>query len=183
MRAISTSRIAACLLAAGLVGCASTAPRLAAPEGGYCFRIGPTYRAHLTCTTAPIPSAAVEAEAKRFEPVPDEATLYVVRRRWADAVNRIPIRVDDQVTVDTIPNSFVRVRLPAGIHVVSMSWRGSTETRTIDIKAGDLRFVEIDGAVWSWSQHYAWADGDAEGARQRALKSKLIADVHLDPRR
>lgn len=31
----------------------------------------------------------------------------------------------------------------------------------------------------AWGSSYGWADGDAEGARNRALKAKLIADLRL----
>lgn len=182
MRATKTPRIVAAVLAVTLAGCASPPPAPAAPDGGHCFKIGRSYRPTRTCTTAAIPPADLEAEAKRFETVAGMATVFVVRRRWADTVHLVPLTIDGRAGADTIPHSVVRLRLSPGLHQLSVRWQGHSETLDIDARAGELRFVEIDGAAWAWNTRYRWSTDDPDGARQRALKSKLIADVRLDPR-
>lgn len=169
--------IVAALLAAALAGCASPPPAADAPDGGHCFKVGPSYKPKRTCTTVTIPSSDVEAEAKRFEVTAEMATVFVVRRRWADAVHLVPLSIDGRVGVDTIPHSFVRLRLSPGPHQLSLHWQGHAETLQMDVRPGELRFVEIDGAAWAWDTRYRWSTDDPDGARQRALKSRLISDL------
>lgn len=148
-------------------------------DGTYCYRIGKTYRQKLTCTAVPVPSEAVEASAKRFEPSPGTAALYVVRSRWSDTTNRVPVSVDDRTPVMTIPASLVRIRLQPGNHQIALDWEGQRQAKSFTVAAGEVLFVEIDGSVWAWGARYGWAEPDAAGARQRASKSKLIADFDL----
>ena len=161
-----------------LAGCASP-PRIVEPDGTYCFRIGKTNRQWRTCTTTPIPSEVAEADAKRFEAQTDLATLYVVRRRWADSAYRVPVDIDGLQRVDTIPASFIRLRLKPGPHRLTLSWRDQVETTTVIAHPGEVAFVEIEGSAWIGATHYRWQAGDEAGARDRAARSKLIADLDL----
>lgn len=45
--------------------------------------------------------------------------------------------------------------------------------------AGEVRFVELVGSVWSWGSTYRWENGALESARERAIASKLIADIDM----
>lgn len=172
------TRCAAGLAAVLLAGCAS-APREVEADGTYCFRLGKPNRLWRTCTTAPIPSVTTEAEAKRFEARPEVATLYIVRRRWADSAYQVPIDIDGVRRVDTIPASFVRVRLTPGTHTLSLNWKGQTDTATVTAGPGELAFLEIEGAAWIGATTYRWQAGDDTGARERAARSRLIADLDL----
>ncbi|WP_428420465.1 hypothetical protein [Methylibium sp.] len=162
-------------------GCATSPARPVEADGTYCHRVGKTYRQTLTCTALPVPSAAVEADAKRFEATPEAGMLYIVRRRWGDMANRVPVFVDDQPAVLTIPYSVVRVRLRPGNHQVVIEWEAKRHVTYVNARAGEVLFVEVEGSVWAWGSTYSWAEPDAEGARRRALRSKLIADVNLGP--
>ena len=72
---------------APLAGCMTKPLRSVNADGTYCHRIGKSYRPKLTCTPTAVPTDAVEAEAKRFAASADRFTVYVVRKRWADAAN------------------------------------------------------------------------------------------------
>lgn len=168
-------------MAALLSGCATPPARPVEADGTYCFRIGKSYRPKLTCTALPVPSDVIEADAKRFESTPDAGTLYIVRRRWSDKANRVPVFVDDQPAVLTIPDSMVRVRLRPGNHQVVIEWEAKRYVKSVNARAGEVLFVEVDGSVWSWGSTYMWAEPDADGARKRAFRSKLVADVNQSP--
>jgi len=90
--------------------------RPAHPDGTYCFAFGKWYRRTLTCTPTPIPPESVEVEveveAKRFEPAQGQLPVYVIRKRWGDAINQVRLAVDNRAPVVTTPES-VRVFLPA----------------------------------------------------------------------
>ncbi len=167
------------LTATLLSGCRSLSARPVVADGTYCHRIGKSYRQKRTCTALAVPFDATEADAKRFEPASDAGTLYIVRRRWGDTANRVPVPLDDRPALLTIPDSVVRVRLRPGDHQVAIEWEAKHQIKTVSMRAGEVLFVEVEGGVWAWGSTYRWVAPDAEGARRRVLRSKLVADINL----
>lgn len=165
----------AALALLSMIGCANRWERPLEPDGKYCFML--SKKRNSLCTAQPAPAAATDADAKRFAPDPNAVTVYVVRHRWQDKRNEVTITVDQSSSVATIPESFVRLRLQPGSHVLALTWEGKTATQAIAGKAGDVLFVKITGSDWSWGGSYVWDTADAEDAKQRVLKSRLIADV------
>lgn len=161
-----------------LGGCATQPPRPLNPDGTYCFVFG-KYGRYRTCTAQPVPTDAVEKEALRFEPESALLTVYVVRRRWTDKLNQVPISVDGSPPVATVPNSVVRVRLRPGRHHITLKWEGVEQALDVEGRAGDIRYVQLAGFVSTWGTSYKWESGSDEDARARASKSKLIADLRL----
>ena len=158
-------------------GCMTKPLRPANADGTYCFRIGKSYRPTLTCTPAPVPSESIEADAKRFEAAPGKLTVYVVRKRWGDAKNLVRVSSDGASSVDTVPESFARWRLPAGNHRLAVTWSEGSATLDISGAAGEVVFVEVVGSVWAWGSNYRLERGDAAESRQRAMSLRLVADV------
>lgn len=148
-------------------------------DGTYCYRFGRTYRRTRTCTPEPVPTDFAEAEAKRFEPDPKALTVYVIRRRWADTNEIVPMTVDDRVRVATIPESVVRLRLKPGSHTLSVEWNGRSATTAAAGRDGDIRYVELNGSSWAWGASFTWGVSAADLARPRAAASKLVADLDL----
>jgi hypothetical protein len=170
--------LALSLLGIGLIalgGCADKPLRPVNADGTYCVK---AYRKP-TCTAAAVPPAAVEAQAKRFEGRPDALTLYVVRKRWGDAVNRVSVSIDNRATMITIPESLVRVMAAPGTHQLTVEWAGKTQTVGVSGAAGQVRFVQLIGFLGPFNESYRWDDLDEADARGRALASKLIADVDV----
>jgi hypothetical protein len=128
-----------------------------------------------------VPPAAVEAQAKRFEGRPDALTLYIVRKRWGDAVNRVSVSIDDRTSVITIPESLVRITAAPGTHQLAAEWAGKAQTVSVTGAAGQVRFVQLIGFLGPFKDEYRWEDLDEAGARKRAFASKLIADVDVRP--
>ncbi len=160
-----------------LGGCAHRWEQPLRADGSYCFVIGKAH--HSTCTVQPVPTAEVDAAAKRFQPDSEALVVYVVRNRWADAGNLVPVSVDAASALMTVPDSMFRVRLAPGQHRLTLSWHGQSSTQTVEGRAGDVRFVQVVGHVWSWSNRYAWDADDADGAQTLALNSRLIADTDM----
>lgn len=174
-RRISPVAIALCALLSA--GCTTAPMRPANPDGTYCFAVGKWYRRTLTCTPVPIPPESVEIEAKRFEPALDQLTVYVVRKRWGDAINQVRLIVDDGAPVVTTPASFVRLRMRPGLHKFTAIWSEGTTELVVGGAAGELRVVELVGSVWSWGSTYRLELGDAADGRNRIARLRLIADV------
>jgi len=45
--------------------------------------------------------------------------------------------------------------------------------------SGEVRFVELVGSVWSRGSSYRWENGALDSSRDRAIASKLIADIDM----
>ncbi|MDZ7813667.1 MAG: hypothetical protein U5L74_11335 [Ideonella sp.] len=164
---------------APLAGCMTKPLRAVNADGTYCYRIGKSYRPTLTCTPTPVPTDAVEAEAKRFQADPTALTVYLLRNRWADTSVVVPVTVDGAASAATIPVSLVRLRLKPGAHRVSAQWEGRSVDVSVEGRAGDLRVVELVGSGWAWGTSFEWQTAQAESVKARAQASKLIADLDL----
>lgn len=157
-----------------LAGCA-TPPAPDPTEAPYCHK---TNKGRvIACTKAPAPSLNADADAKRFSPGPGALTVYVVRRNWADGRNFVMVQVDDGPAVETLPDTMVRAKLKPGSHTIAFDFEGQRKTTTVEGKAGEVRFVRIDGVVWSWKSTFEWAADPESEIRERALKARLVADL------
>lgn len=163
--------------AAGLSGCAGTKAVDPQAELPHCQTTNKGKP--IACTSWPVPSAIADTEAKRFEPDPEALTVYVVRRNWGDSRNFVTVAVDDGREVETLPNTMVRFKLAPGTHAISFEFGGRKQSTTVQGVAGDLRFFRIEGMVWSWSSSYSWASEAEASIQDRALKTRLVADVPM----
>ena len=158
-----------------LAGCAT--PRAPDPtaEVPHCYK---TNRGRvIACTPVAAPSLNADAEAKRFASDRDALTVYVVRRNWGDGRNFVKVYPDGGAGVDTLPDTMVRFKFRPGTHSIAFEYDGKRQSTTISGMAGDVRFVRIDGMVWSWKSTYEWAQEPESKIRERALKARLVADV------
>ena len=158
-------------------GCVSRPIQRASADGTYCYRTGKSYRPRLTCTPSPIPTEQVERGAKRFEPASDRLTVYVVRDRWADSKDLVRVGTEGGSPVETVPQSFVRFRLPAGRHQLTATWPEGTTGLDVSGRAGEIVYVELVGVAWSWGSKYRLKAGGQADSRQRAERLRLVADV------
>lgn len=159
-----------------LSGCAGT-PR-GEPDGRYCYRSHARPRSRLTCTLGPVPDAATEERAKRFEAVPAGTVIYVVRHRWGDTVNLVNLTVDGGTPVTTTPGSLVRYVVKPGGHRLAFDWKKGKGDIEVRGEAGQVLFVELIGSLWFWNEWYRLEMGEPS-IRDRALKSRLIADMDV----
>ncbi len=160
---------------AALAGCATPPPPDPAAEVPHCYK---TNKGRVVaCTSAPVPSLNADAAAKRFAPDPAALTVYVVRRNWGDGRNFVRIHPDGGPAIETLPDTMVRLKFGPGTHTITYEFEGQRQSTTVEGKAGDVRFVRIDGMVWSWKSTYGWASEPEAAIRERALKARLVADV------
>jgi hypothetical protein len=101
----------------------------------------------------------------------------VVRRNWADGRNFVTVQGDSAAGVETLPNTMVRFRFKPGRHTVAFEFDGQRQTTTVEGRAGEMRLVRIEGVVWSWKSSYSWVTEPESATRERALKSRLVADL------
>lgn len=159
-------------------GCANKPLRAANADGTYCLRVNSKSRRR-TCTPEPVPGTAVDAQAKGFQVDAAALTVYVVRKRWADAINVIDLSIDGQRVASTVPSSFVRLKLEPGSHRIAALWQGEPIEQVISGVSGDLVFVELVGSAWAWASNYRLEIGNLESSPRRILASRLVADSDL----
>lgn len=174
---LNRRRLLGGLLAAGLSGCASLAPPATEPDGRLCHRAGkPTWH-QVTCTSAAVPPAGLAA-------LPADAaslTVYVLRGGWGDSRGRLALSVDGQPVAESVPRSFVRLRLPPGRYRAASQWTGGRSETEISGAAGEVLFLALEPPAWSWARPFGWAGLSAEEARERAAAARLVADVQPRP--
>lgn len=146
-------------------------------DGAYCVPIGRGL--HATCTAGPVPGLEVDAQAKQFRPAAQALTVYVVRKRPADYRNEVPVSMDGEAPVVTVPESFIRWRLSPGVHTLSLNWEGHVQTQRIEGSAGDQVWVELVGSVETDAGTYRYQIADAEHGRALVREARLIADHSL----
>jgi hypothetical protein len=158
-----------------LGGCASSPPGPMAERRTYCLETGRLRRT--VCTPEPIPSAAAEAQAKRFEAAPGLLTVFVVRSAAVDAARVLTVTVDSTTRIGTLPRSLIRLRITPGEHQLEFEWNDRMYRQQVKGSAGDVRFVELAGSSWPLERSYYWSDADPAGAKLRARDTRLIADA------
>ena len=89
----------------------------------------------------------------------------------------IPVSTPGGLAVDTVPESFARLRLAPGQHVLTATWPEGTTRLDISGKAGDVLVVEVIGQIWVWGSKYRLEPGTIEAARERTRNLRLVADV------
>lgn len=158
-----------------LTGCASAPEPRPADSRTYCMSTLRTKRT--VCTPEPVPSAAAEADAKRFEATPGVLTVYVVRSAWVDAVRPLTVSVDGNSQIGTLPRSLIRLRLAPGTHQLAFEWNERVHGFAVNGEAGELRIVELAGSSVPLDRPYHWSDADPAGAKLRARTTRLVADA------
>lgn len=159
-------------------GCAVARPiRPVNADGTWCYRIANSRRHRRMCTAEPVPPGQVEALAKRFAPHPELLTLYVVRSRWGDSANIVRVSLADGPAADTLPRTFVRLRVPAGAHRLQAKWDDGEASLEVKGSAGGILFVELVGADWAWGGRYVLKAGDEATSRERVVAARMVADL------
>lgn len=174
--------LGAAIAAGGLQLSGCTTPLPKPLDDRYCYRANSRIGSRSTCTPGPAPDAAADAQAKRFEAVPGSLVIYVVRNRWGDTVNLVNLSIDGGDSVATAPASLVRLVVAPGTHRLAFDWnkgRGDLEIRGA---AGQVVFVDLIGSLWIWSQSYRLEMGELPSSRDRALRSRLVANVEVKGR-
>ncbi len=167
---------ASVVLVAGLLaGCAT--PPAPAPTVEIQYHHKTKKGRVIACTTAPAPSLHADAQAKQFAYDPTALTVSAVLRNLGDGRNFVKVQADGGAAVETLPNTMVRYRLKPGSHSIAFDFEGQRPATTVAGKAGEVRFVRLDGMVWAWKSTFTWATESEDAIRERALKARLVADL------
>lgn len=160
-----------------LAGCAATpAPSTPpVPDDSYCQTVMKPRRE--VCILGGVPPASQAKDAVALGGAAGAFTVYIARNNWADPTELVELRSPGVSAVRTLPRTFVRFRLPAGQHVISLGWgTGATQTAVVG-GVGEVQYLQLKGwAFWS-KRDFSLNKVDRPTALQLTRDSKFVGDV------
>ena len=90
---------------------------------------------------APLPPSPADLEAKRFEPVPGKAVIYVVRSDPDISREVSTLMLDDNMMGSTYPGTYFRWVVEPGRHQIR-GYAGDAGTFTIDAAPDRMYFIQ-----------------------------------------
>lgn len=163
--------------ALGLPGCASREPEMTEPDGRPCVTFRKTYQLHRMCSDRPAPAAAAAQEALRFEPAADAGLLWVHWLSRSGFTRPLTLSLDGVPMAPLLPGGAVRLRVSPGSHRLAVECQGGSAQARLEVAAGELRFMEVDGAPAWLARACAWRPEDSAGAAARLRSARLTADI------
>ncbi|MBB1160874.1 hypothetical protein [Aquariibacter albus] len=177
-RALGTALILSTAVLLG--GCMTKPVQPLSADGTYCYRAGKMAKFKTACTGQAAPSEQAQADAQRFEADPEALTVYVMRKRWVDGTIVVPLSVDGSTSIDTVPESWLRLKLPAQQpHRLTARWNDQSVDLVVDGKPGEVRFVELAGSHFAWGTDFRLNATTPAAAIPKAQASRLVADLDL----
>jgi hypothetical protein len=90
---------------------------------------------------APLPPSPQDIEAKRFEPVPGKAVIYVVRP-YPDLSREVAtLMLDDQMMGSTYPGNYFRWVVEPGRHQIR-GYAGDNGSIALQVEANRMYFIQ-----------------------------------------
>lgn len=108
-----------------------------------CLLLGSLILLHSQCASTSKASSEQSAEAKEFTAPADKGVVYVFRggRLYGSGI-QYQVKINGQDAGGSGPGTFFRWELKPGRYVVSSSTSESSAAIDLDVKAGELYFVE-----------------------------------------
>jgi hypothetical protein len=124
----------------------------------------------------PLPPLPGDAAAKRFEPVPDRAVIYLVRHPLDSAIPA-PILLDDEMIGSTYQGTYIRMVVPGGAHRIA-GMAGDSGSIRLQTEQGRIYFVNQH--TWEVRRSLggsAFQLVDAQYGRSLVLSGTLTSEV------
>jgi hypothetical protein len=90
---------------------------------------------------APLPPSPADLEAKRFDPVPGKAVIYVVRDYPDISREAATVMLDDNMMGSTYPGTYFRWVVEPGRHQIR-GFAGDAGSMTIDVAPDRMYFIQ-----------------------------------------
>ena len=121
-------------------------------------------------------AAAEEAEAKRYAPVADRATVYVFRDAFFGRVAGLDVLVDGAPVGQTRGYTFYRLHLPPGEHLLTSRnpQDGSQHEHRLSAGAGSLLFMEQRVSMGMTSLRHQIVPAEQSAATSRIKRCRLL---------
>ena len=123
---------------------------------------------------APLPPSPQDIQAKRFEPVPGKAVIYVVRP-YPDLSREVAtLMLDDRMMGSTYPGTYFRWVVEPGRHQIR-GYAGDNGSITLEAEPNRMYFIEqsVSILLHGFAQSFFQPVPDNYG-RAAVLRSELI---------
>lgn len=123
---------------------------------------------------APLPPSPQDIQAKRFEPVPGKAVIYLVRNDPDHSREVATVMLDDQMMGSTYPGTYFRWVVEPGRHQIR-GYAGDAGSMTIDVGADRMYFVQqsVSRLFHGFAQSFFYLIPDPHG-RAAVLRAELV---------
>jgi hypothetical protein len=123
---------------------------------------------------AQLPPSAQDIQAKRFEPVPGKAVIYIVRDSVGAQIDQ-SLWLDDAVMITTHTGTYYRWEVAPGAHRITGGGE-STAAVTLNVEAGKLYFVQhiVNGVQWITAYQTGLRLLDDQTGRARVAQASLL---------
>lgn len=124
---------------------------------------------------AQLPPMPGDADAKRFETVPDRAVIYIVRP-VSDRNFVAPIMLDDQMMGSTYRGTYMRLVIPGGLHHIAGF---AVDNGRISLQAEPGQIYFIQQTTWGYSslQGSVFQRVEAQTGRNLVLAGTMTNEV------
>jgi hypothetical protein len=123
---------------------------------------------------APLPPSPQDLQAKRFEPLPDKAVLYLFRDEPDFTDAGAPVTVDGMMHGTTYPGTYLRLELAPGRHRIA-GFAGDAGVIDLELQAGEIRFLQqsvVRHFIGPARSHFRLVD--EHYGRQAVLRAELV---------
>jgi hypothetical protein len=120
------------------------------------------------------PPLAGDADARRFEAVPERAVIYVARQRL-DLEFVAPVMLDGQMLGATYRGTYIRVVVPGGMHSIA-GYAGDGGLIRLQAEAGRVYFITQVTYGWSSLAGSRFKLVDAEFGRSVVLGGTMVSE-------
>ncbi|MGE5525714.1 MAG: hypothetical protein ACM3SS_18510 [Rhodospirillaceae bacterium] len=122
---------------------------------------------------APLPPSPQDIEAKRFEAVPGQSVIYVVRAYPDASYEGATLWLDDRVMGSTFPGTYFRWVVPPGRHRIA-GYAGDSGNIVLDTAPGRVYFVyQTFGRPFGFSGQSYFQLIDEGYGRAMVMQSRL----------
>jgi hypothetical protein len=129
--------------------------------------------AFLLAACAPLPPSPQDLAAKRFEPVPGQSVIYLVRPYPDASSEAATLWLDDQVMGSTFPGTYFRWVVPPGRHRIA-GFASDSGSIVLDTAPGRLYFVyQSFGRPLGFSGQSYFQSIDEHQGRWMIMQSRL----------
>ena len=119
-----------------------------------------------------LPLTPADIEARKFEPVPDKAVIYLVRDT-ADFSDAETIVVLENIQVSTDSGTYFRWVVPPGKHLIT-GWGADSGRITVDVARGRIYFIKqsVTGTRVPMSFFSVVSEAEGRGVVSRSVLVK-----------
>ncbi|MFO1087156.1 MAG: DUF2846 domain-containing protein [Reyranellaceae bacterium] len=133
------------------------------------------------CATAPLASVEADKQGKAFQALPQQAALYVYRESIFGAATSVSVELGQQKLGRLTADTWMRLDLDPARYSVRCTTMENSDTATVDLAAGQVRFLEVAMRVgWTWPR-CAVVETDASEGRSAVLSGRRAVASAVAP--